>query len=325
MRTDAFDLLDRQLVQALEIDGRAPFSRIAEVLGVSDQTVARRYRRLRTALGLRVVGMRDALRTEEGQWMMRLRCTPDGAEPIAAALAKRPDTAWVGLASGGTEVLCSTHPRSRDEHDELLFGKLPRTPSIVELRAHQVLHRFAGGPLHALARSGELTGEQRDRLRPRYQPGTGPGQLTPEDGPLLAALERDGRAGYPELQKATGRSESAVKRRLEALLASGALYIDTELDHDRLGYGQSAQLWITAAPGALDEVGRSLAAHPQIPFAAATTGSSNLVASVLVRDTAELYAYLSGPLGTLDGVLRIETLPVLRRVKRLTYPSPPRG
>ena len=38
------DQLDRQLVRALQLDPRAPFSLIAEVLGVSEQTVARRYR-----------------------------------------------------------------------------------------------------------------------------------------------------------------------------------------------------------------------------------------------------------------------------------------
>jgi DNA-binding Lrp family transcriptional regulator len=40
------DRLDRQLLHALQIDGRAPFRRLASVLGASEQTVARRYRRL---------------------------------------------------------------------------------------------------------------------------------------------------------------------------------------------------------------------------------------------------------------------------------------
>ncbi|WP_157420505.1 Lrp/AsnC family transcriptional regulator, partial [Actinomadura kijaniata] len=41
------DEIDRGLVHALHLDGRASFGRIAEVLGVSTQTVTRRYRRLR--------------------------------------------------------------------------------------------------------------------------------------------------------------------------------------------------------------------------------------------------------------------------------------
>ncbi|HEY8980991.1 MAG TPA: AsnC family protein, partial [Streptomyces sp.] len=47
------DGLDRALVHALHVDGRVAFSRVGEVVGVSGQTVARRYRRLREEAGLR--------------------------------------------------------------------------------------------------------------------------------------------------------------------------------------------------------------------------------------------------------------------------------
>jgi DNA-binding Lrp family transcriptional regulator len=50
------DDLDRGLIHALHLDGRAPFSRIAAVLDVSAQTIARRYARLRTEAS-RVVGL----------------------------------------------------------------------------------------------------------------------------------------------------------------------------------------------------------------------------------------------------------------------------
>jgi DNA-binding Lrp family transcriptional regulator len=39
------DEVDHNIIHALRIDGRAPFSRIASVLGVSTQTVSRRYGR----------------------------------------------------------------------------------------------------------------------------------------------------------------------------------------------------------------------------------------------------------------------------------------
>src|ERR1700722_16375393 len=53
-RNSVPDALDLQLVYALQLDGRASFSLIGEVLGVSDQTIARRYHRLRSAGLLRV-------------------------------------------------------------------------------------------------------------------------------------------------------------------------------------------------------------------------------------------------------------------------------
>ena len=49
------DRLDRQLLHALQFDGRASFRVLAELLGASEQTIARRYRRLREAGVVRVV------------------------------------------------------------------------------------------------------------------------------------------------------------------------------------------------------------------------------------------------------------------------------
>ncbi|MFC4504297.1 MULTISPECIES: Lrp/AsnC family transcriptional regulator [Streptomyces] len=321
----AFDELDLKLLSALEVDARASFSRIGAVLGVSDQTVARRFRRLTSDAGLRVVAVRDAERLGQDQWMLRLRCVPDSATVIADALAKRDDTQWIGLGSGGTEIVCMTRPRHPGDHDDLLLGKLPRTPSVVEIRAQQLLHRFFGGPDGWMRKFRALDDDQLAALAPRPEEASGPARIEPEDEPLLAVLERDGRASHPELQRATGRSESAVRRRLAALLASGAVYIDVEYRSEAFGYPLSAVLWITTAPSALHSVGEALATHHEIAYAAATAGPSHIVVTAVVRDTAGLYAYLSGPLGRLEGVQHVETTPFLRRVKQLTYRYPGRG
>jgi len=322
MKSAILDRLDLQLLAALEINGRASFSRLGTVLGVSDQTVARRFRKLTAEAGLRVVALRDGYRLGQDQWIMRFRCAPSSAAAISEALAKRPDTGWIGLASGGTEIVCMTRPRNPGDHDELLLGKLPRTPGVVDIRAHQLLHRFYGGPSGWSRKFGVLTDEQITALRAHPEPGPGPVCIDPDDEPLLAVLERDGRAGHPELQRATGRSESAVKRRLAALLSSGAVYIDIEYHSEALGFPRAASLWITAAPGALHSVGEALAGHDEVAFASATAGPSNLVVTAVVRDTAALYAYLSGPLGRLAGVQHVEATPYLRRVKQLTYARP---
>lgn len=55
----SFDDLEPKIIHALQVDGRAPFSKIASVLGVSDQTVARRYACLRSARQIRVTGRTD--------------------------------------------------------------------------------------------------------------------------------------------------------------------------------------------------------------------------------------------------------------------------
>ncbi|MFJ4807622.1 Lrp/AsnC family transcriptional regulator [Streptomyces longwoodensis] len=314
-----YDALDVAVLSALEVDGRASFSRIGAVLGVSEQTVARRYRRLCAEGGLRIVAVRDAELLGHDQWMLRVRCAPDSAPVIADALAKRPDTHWIALASGGTEVVCGTRSHRAGDRDDLLLGKLPRTPSVVEIRAHQLLHRFFGGPTGWLRKVRALTDDQVAALLPEAEPHPGPARIDPEDEPLVAALEADGRATYPELRRATGRSESAVRRRLATLIASGALYLDVEYDPGHLGHPFGSALWITAAPAALHAVGEALADHDEIAYCTATAGPSNLMATTVTRDSAHLYRYLSGPLGRLEGVQHVEATPFLHRVKQLTY------
>lgn len=100
MGTDTLDELDRKLLQALQQDGRAPFSRIAAVLGASDQTIARRYRRLRATGQLRVLGMTHEGRLGRAVWIVRLHCTPGRDRQGSPRRWRRPDTSYVALISG---------------------------------------------------------------------------------------------------------------------------------------------------------------------------------------------------------------------------------
>ncbi|WP_190133182.1 Lrp/AsnC family transcriptional regulator [Streptomyces mashuensis] len=312
-----FDVLDRRLTHALMIDGRAAFSRIAAVLDTTDQTVIRRYRRLRGAGLLRVLGLPVAERVGLFESRLRIQCAPGAAVAIAESLARRPDTGWVKIFSGGTEVGCLLASRTREDHETLLLRKLPRTHQVTGVSAQSMLHRFPADPVRWLGGDG-LDEEQIRALTP--PPGTGPSddllRLDAQDHAMLAVLGRDGRTGYPELARATGRSESTVRRRLEQLRRAGALEFHVEVLPRHLGYQTEAGIHATVAPGDLAEAGRALAAHPQVPFAAATTGAANLAATVLCRDERDLYRYMTEGIGGLHAVQQLEVLPVLRHVKR---------
>src|SRR5580658_2784233 len=244
------DDLDLQLAQCLGVDGRASFSAIAEVLGVSDQTVARRYRRLRSTGVLRVLGLKYPKSAGGANWFLRLRCVPGSGEAIAAALARRSDTAWVQLLSGDTEVLCSLRGVGTDGTDgtdgtESLLTRLPRSGRIVAVTAYSRLHMFTGGP-DALGFIDVLPAARVEPLRvmvrpagPRGAPAE-PGDL---DAALLSALAADGRTPFADLAIATGWSETTVRRRVEQLREAGALYFDLEIDMPTFGFRSAAWLW----------------------------------------------------------------------------------
>ncbi|MFD6424474.1 AsnC family transcriptional regulator [Streptomyces sp. NPDC060198] len=318
MEPRTLDTLDLKLLQALELDGRAPFSRIAHVLGVSDQTVARRFRRLRSAAGLRVVGTADDSRLGRTGWIVRLGCADGSAPALAAALARRPDTHYIDLVADGSEVVCAIRPRSDRERDELFLERIRRTPDVTSVTAHCVLHSYYGNALGWLRKISALDAEEELELR-TVPPALAPVAvaLDPADEAMLAALARDGRAPLTELQSVTGQSESSVKRRLERLRSTGVLYFAVEYDHVPLGRGVEALCWLTVTPRDLVEAGRLVARHPEVRFAGAVTGRTNLVVSVLCRTTADLYAFVGEKIAGLPGVLTAETTLTLRRVKAL--------
>ncbi|MFF7328578.1 Lrp/AsnC family transcriptional regulator [Streptomyces sp. NPDC090306] len=315
----ALDELDLKLLQALELDGRASFSRIGQVIGVSDRTVARRFRRLRTTAGLRVTGTVDDGRLGRTSWIVRLGCAHDTAGPLAATLARRADTYYVDLAAGGTEVVCAIRPRDRRERDDLLLERLRRTPGVTSVAAHCVLHSYYGNSLRWLRKISALGPDEQAALRPRPPARTRAAE-DPDavDRVLLDVLRRDGRAPVTELRAATGQSETTVKKRLQRLRDTGVLHLAVEFDHEPLGRSVEALCWLTVAPHALAAAGQAVAGHPEVRFAAAVTGAANLVLSVLCRDTDELYVFLSDKVGALPGVHTAETVPTLRRLKTLT-------
>jgi DNA-binding Lrp family transcriptional regulator len=163
-----------------------------------------------------------------------------------------------------------------------------------------------------------LSEEQVERLRPDPLPAPDDEPVILDDGDraLLAALSLDGRTGHAELAGVTGWSESTVRRRMDRLVGSGVLYYDVDIPPEALGYQVEARLWMSVRPADLASVGRALAGHVEISFAAATTGPTNLMAGVVCRDDQALYRYLTERIGALDGVERLETAPVIRTVKR---------
>ncbi|TDC03266.1 AsnC family transcriptional regulator, partial [Streptomyces sp. 8K308] len=247
----ALDELDRRLVHALQLDGRAAFTRIGEVLDVSHQTVARRYRALCAAGVLRVRGLPHARRLGQAEWSLRLRCRPAAAAEVARALARRPDTSWVALTATAGEVLCVARTAAVVEHDALLLRALPRTPEVREAAARLVLRTHVGDAAGRQGRLEALGAERAAALRGQALAegaGSEPYRADAADRPLFAALAADGRASARELATRAGRSESWARERLDRLRRQGVLYFEADVDAARLDHHSTTVLWLTTPP-----------------------------------------------------------------------------
>jgi DNA-binding Lrp family transcriptional regulator len=318
MQSINVDVLDQRIIHALYVDPRAPFSRLAEVLGTSEPTVSRRCRRLFDDRILRVVGQLDSQRLGQSDWAVRLRCAPGSAPTVATKLAQHPHTSWVQLTSGGTEIFSLIHSRDREQRTPMLLSQLSVGRQVVDLEAYCLLHLFATG-LSAPPGPSDLSRDEIAQLlspaRDRPSIDRPKAKLQDSDWPLVQALADDGRATYRQLAARTQWHESTVRRRVEELIASGVLFFDLDLASDVFGVRSQALLWMSVAPAHLRHVGQALADRPDFPFVAATSGSSNLVAALVCPDDRSLYDYLTGEMTALDGLNHIETAPVTQFVK----------
>lgn len=310
------DDLDRKLVAALQVNGRAGWARIAAATGVSERTVTRRLVPLLARGTVRVTAIRNPVLDPELTGLaLRVRCRPGRTPAVAEALAALPETAQVQILEGGDEIAATTWVRTPERMKVLLLKELPRSGSIDSWETRRLLWVHP----HSLGwQAPLLSAEQKAVLgEVRALPASHPLPTLDEvDRALVALLVQDGRLGYTELARRTSVSESTARRKVEILLREGAIAITTEAEPRLFGYRLEALLWLTIRPAGLHETAQLLAAHPATRMAATTSGPTNLLVSVVCRDGADLYQLLTGTLGTLPEITHVDVTPILHTAKR---------
>jgi DNA-binding Lrp family transcriptional regulator len=98
-----FDDLDTRLTAALQVDGRASPEKIADALDLPARAVARRLTALLRTGALRVTAVRPRDPRERIS-VLRVKVLRGKVDVISAALARRPDVAFVDISSTGEEI-----------------------------------------------------------------------------------------------------------------------------------------------------------------------------------------------------------------------------
>jgi DNA-binding Lrp family transcriptional regulator len=306
---------DLALVEALQLDPRAPWSRIGAVIGIDATTAARRWRRL-TDSGAAWMTAYPAQHTSVIGYV-DLACDAGAVDPLTRRLRSWGPVFSLERTTGEHPLFLGVAARDLPSLDDFTVRQLGGLPGVrsVRLSVCTAVHREGSGWLvHT------LNARQRSDLGGG---GTGPGRPGPRTGPhesdrrLLLALGVDARRGHAELARVCDLTETTVRRRLRRMIAGGEVYFRCDLTQHLAGWPVIATFRITVPGPGTEATARALAGLPETRLCSSVTGSDNLLLSVWLRSPGDCEALEERMLRRHPGLRISERNITLRTVKRM--------
>ncbi len=283
------DELDLSLIGAMQIQPRAPWKLLGEVLGVSPVTVARRWNQLSEAgLAWVTVCASTTMLAATSFSLLEVHCEANLTHSVAAKLLQYPYVVNAAHASGPYSLLLGVWTPDLAALSRFVLDDVSQIAGVVGMSTYVASNVYADGSRWRLP---SLDAEQRHLLSPASLASDCPVMLRPEDRPLLVALSRDGRISYDELGAAVGISTSTARRRLARILRDGAVTLRCEVAHEISGARVEVTFWIDVPSGQQAEVARKLAGLGPVRLCASLMDKSSLLLVVWLRSAADSHAF----------------------------------
>jgi DNA-binding Lrp family transcriptional regulator len=314
------DDVDRRIVAALAVNGRATWGQVGRCVGVSETTASRRAQRLFDAGALRIVGVPDPLACGFGQpVLVHLRCAPGAVRRVASRLAERADARFVAILAGPSDVVVELIATDREHLTRILVDEVHGIEGVIETSTETVLRTFK----MSFDWNRGLLGDRVDELAPvPMESPRGPVRVDDLDMALIAELTVEGRRSYADLAATLSMSESMAARRVTGLVARGCLGFAPVIEPGLVGFSTEAFIRLQVDLPALEDAATALCREPQARYISATTGAADLVCEAVLPDSDALYTFVTEGLATLPGLRRVETALELQTLKRAFRPRP---
>ncbi|WP_433271146.1 Lrp/AsnC family transcriptional regulator [Actinosynnema sp. CS-041913] len=311
--------LDARLAAALQANPRVSWRDLARAVESSESTVARRVRALTTSGALRTTVVVDSIRTGRGfPVTVYFAVTNKSLRTLADHLVARQDVRMVAVLTGRYGLLAEFITPSTEDLATILLDTLTGVDATFESMSEPVLREFKSTVDWSHSLVADIPGVRLPLLD--LAPDEEPMALDPVEEAIAELLRVDGRMSFADLAQATGLSESAVRRRTDALIAAGRVHPMTLVDARLLGFHIQAFAWVDLAPSALADAVRALAARQEVRYVAATAGDSDLLVELIMPTQADLLRFRTEVLGNLPGVRGTRVSINVRTLKRAFLP-----
>lgn len=313
MNPSVVDEVDLKVINALQVQPRAPWRLVASVVGVDPATAARRWARL-TELGAAWIVCYPPQELGTQLTLVAASCLTSSAGEVATRLAGDPHTMTLNIQTGGIDLLAEVVTRDMPDLATYLVDWLPTIPGIRTVHAYPVAQAYTEAGRWRL---GALDAAAVARLRTPDTNGLAPWgrELTTQERETVAVLRQDPRISARGLGQRIGVSPATAARRLSPLVNAGLLRC--EIARPLSGWGVQATFLADCPAHQIKETARALMMLREVRALASIVGPQNLFFSVWLRTVADAVAF-EGHLTTALPHLHVTTRGiVLRTVKRV--------
>ena len=300
--TPPLDDIDRALIGALIIDGRATYAALAPTVGLSQATVRTRVQRLLEAHIVSVTGRVDPTSFGLGVFAFAFLEVTGELDKAAARIGEIDEAVFVVLGAGRFDLLVEFRCRDADHLLEAL-DRVRVLDSVRRVQTATVLHYDKQDWSSVGNRAAKPAA--RDAVVPRI--------LDEIDRQLVGELLADGRASYAFLAEQVGLSQAAARDRVLDLLDSNIVTIQAQPSAEAMEIGGFAGLAIKVN-GPVGLTADALVNLPEATLVARTLGRFDITAEIWFEGPDHL-AELLDHLRALPGIGTIDTLPYLRVAK----------
>jgi Lrp/AsnC family transcriptional regulator, regulator for asnA, asnC and gidA len=135
------------------------------------------------------------------------------------------------------------------------------------------------------------------------------------DRSIIQLLQKDGRSSNTDIAKALDVTETTIRKRIARLLADGVISIVAIPLPEAMEPTMSAIIGLSVRLGSLRELSSQLRSQPEIRYVGLSSGRYDVMVEAFFHDHEHLLEFITERLGTLEGIISVETSIILKVVK----------
>jgi DNA-binding Lrp family transcriptional regulator len=284
MPISSLDDIDFKVVDALQLNPRVSFAKVARAIKTDAATVSRRWDRLSSsgAAWVSTFFAPEFVHTA----IVEISSHSGNVVELARRIAKDPETVTVDVVTGGHDIMATVVCSSADALSSYLLDRLGPMDGVASVQSQPATSVVVEGSRWRV----RALDDREAALVPVVHSPPSPRHRRDEAFELLLATElaRDGRVSAAHIAAERGYGIRKVRDGLADLLSSGRVRLRTEFARHHAGSPVAAYFSIIARAPVRDEAARALSRLLEARAVLQVVGRSDIVLAVWMRDLKDV-------------------------------------